>query len=262
MDVGIYEVIILFLIGFAGSFLSGMMGVGGAIILYPLVLYVPPLLGAAAFTPHEVSGITAVQVLFATLGGIWAYRKSGYLNKRLIVVMGAAILTGSLIGGFGSRFLDGEGINMMYGGLAVMAAIMMLIPVKGNSGLAEDVKEVKFNAGLAALLALLVGAASGIVGAGGSFLLIPILLVVLKLPFRIVIASSMAITFISSLGVTGGKLAAGQVVLLPALVMVAAALIASPLGVKVGQRMRTSVLKWMLAVMIFAVAVKMGLELL
>ena len=59
-------IVTLFLIGFVGSFISGMVGIGGSIIKYPMLLYIPPLLGMAAFTAHEVSGISAIQVFFAT----------------------------------------------------------------------------------------------------------------------------------------------------------------------------------------------------
>ncbi len=80
--------ITVFLIGFVGSYISGMLGIGGSIIKYPMLLYIPPLFGVATFSAHEVSGISAVQVLFATIGGVWAYRKGGYLNKTLIAYMG------------------------------------------------------------------------------------------------------------------------------------------------------------------------------
>ena len=101
----IVTIIVIFLIGFVGSFISGMVGIGGSIIKYPMLLYIPALLGVTAFTSHEVSGISAVQVFFATIGGVWAYRNSGYLNMRLIAYMGSAILAGSLLGGYGSTFL-------------------------------------------------------------------------------------------------------------------------------------------------------------
>ena len=82
----------IFLIGFVGSFISGMVGIGGSIIKYPMLLYIPVILGYAAFSSHEVSGISAIQVFFATIAGVWAYRGSGYLNKTLIAYMGGAIL--------------------------------------------------------------------------------------------------------------------------------------------------------------------------
>lgn len=65
-------IITIFLIGFIGSYISGMLGIGGSIIKYPMLLYIPPTFGLAAFSAHEVSGISAVQVLFASISGVWA----------------------------------------------------------------------------------------------------------------------------------------------------------------------------------------------
>lgn len=126
----LWFITVIFLIGFIGSYLSGMLGIGGSIIKYPMLLYIPPILGLTAFSAHEVSGISAVQVFFATIGGVWAYRKGGYLNKNLILYMGASILIGSFIGGFGSQMMSEEGINFVYGILALVAAIMMFVPKK------------------------------------------------------------------------------------------------------------------------------------
>lgn len=260
MELSISFIITIFLIGFIGSYISGMVGIGGSIIKYPMLLYIPPLFGLAAFTAHEVSGISAVQVFFATIGGVWAYRKGGYLNKMLIIYMGSAILLGSFIGGFGSKMMSEGGINLIYGILALIAAIMMFIPNKGVDEIPLD--QVKFNKWLAASLALVVGIGAGIVGAAGAFLLVPIMLVVLKIPTRMTIASSLAITFISSIGSTVGKLTTGQVDYIPALIMVAASLIASPLGAAAGKKMNTKILQIMLAVLILATAIKIWLDIL
>lgn len=191
-------VITIFIIGFVGSFVSGMLGIGGAIIKYPMLLYIPSLLGFTAFTAHEVSGISAVEVLFASIAGVWAYRKGGYLNKSLIIYMGGAILVGSFIGSFGSRYLSEAGVNIVYGILALIAAIMMFIPKKQIDE--KPMNEVTFNKSVAAILAFIVGIGSGIVGAAGGFLLVPIMLVVLRIPTRMTIATSLAITLISSVG--------------------------------------------------------------
>lgn len=187
MDIGF--IVVIFLIGFIGSFISGMVGIGGSIIKYPMLLYIPPLFGLAAFSAHEVSGISAVQVFFATIGGVWAYRKGGYLNKTLIIYMGVAILIGSFIGGYGSKLMTESGINIVYGILALIAVVMMFLPKKGIDEIPHD--QVKFNKWLAAVLALIVGVGAGIVGAAGAFILVPIMLVVLKIPTRMTIATSL-----------------------------------------------------------------------
>ncbi|AJD90003.1 membrane protein [Jeotgalibacillus malaysiensis] len=252
--------IVLFLIGFVGSYISGMLGIGGSIIKYPMLLYIPPLFGLAAFSAHEVAGISAVQVFFATIGGVWAYRKGGYLNKTLIIYMGISVLIGSLIGGVGSDAMSEAAINTVYGILALIAAVMMFVPKKGREDIPFD--QITFNKWLAAVLAFIVGISAGIVGAAGAFLLVPIMLVVLKIPTRVTIASSLAITFIASIGTTIGKVTTGQVDYLPALVMVIASLIAAPLGAKLGKNMNTKILQILLALIILATAIKIWLDIL
>lgn len=253
-------IITIFLIGFIGSFISGMVGIGGSIIKYPMLLYIPPLFGLAAFSAHEVSGISAVQVFFATIGGVWAYRKGGYLNKTLIMYMGISILVGSFAGSYGSRFMSEGGINLVYGILALIAAVMMFIPKKNLDDIPLD--QVKFNKWIAAISALIVGIGAGIVGAAGAFLLVPIMLVVLKIPTRMTIATSLAITFISSIGSTVGKITTGQVDFWPALIMVVASLIASPLGANAGKKMNTKILQMVLALLISATAIKIWMDIL
>jgi uncharacterized protein len=253
-------IITIFLIGFIGSFISGMVGIGGSIIKYPMLLYIPPLFGLAAFSAHEVSGISAVQVFFATIGGVWAYRKGGYLNKTLIMYMGISILVGSFAGSYGSRFMSEGGINLVYGILALIAAVMMFIPKKNLDDIPLD--QVKFNKWIAAISALIVGIGAGIVGAAGAFLLVPIMLVVLKIPTRMTIATSLAITFISSIGSTVGKITTGQVDFWPALIMVVASLIASPLGANAGKKMNTKILQIVLALLISATAIKIWMDIL
>lgn len=252
-------IIVIFLIGFIGSFVSGMLGVGGSIIKYPMLLYIPPLFGLVAFTSHQVSGISAVQVLFASIAGVWAYRKGGYLNKSLIIYMGGSILIGSFIGSFGSSYLSEQSVNVVYGILATIAAIMMFVPKKQIDDIPLD--QVTYNKTIAVVLALIVGVGSGIVGAAGGFLLVPIMLVVLKIPTRMTIATSLAITFISSIGGSIGKLMTGQVDYVPAIIMIVASLIAAPLGAKVGKTLNTKVLQAILAVLILATAIKIWIDL-
>ncbi len=256
----IYYVLVLFGIGFIGSFLSGMLGIGGAIVKYPLLLMVPPLFGLQGLTAHEVSGISALDVLFVSIAGVLGFRKGGYLNKSLITFMGISILIGTFIGSFGSQYLSENQINIVYGLLASLAAIMMFIPKKEVDDIPLD--EIKFNKPLAVVLAFVVGISSGIVGAGGGFLLIPIMLLILHIPTRMAIASSLAITFISSVAGSIGKITTGQVEYLPAIIIIIAGIIAAPIGAKVSAKMNAKILENILAVLILSTAIKIWIDIL
>ncbi|MEM1503625.1 sulfite exporter TauE/SafE family protein [Domibacillus sp. 8LH] len=253
-------IVTVFLIGVTGSFISGMVGIGGSIIKYPMLLYIPPLVGLTAFSTHEVSGISAIQVFFATIAGVWTYRKGGYLNKTLIIYMGSSILIGSFIGGYGSGLMSEGGINVVYGILAAIAVILMFLPKKGLDDIPLD--QVTFNKWLAAGLAFVVGVGAGIVGAAGAFVLVPIMLVVLKIPTRMTIATSLAITFISSIGATVGKITTGQVLYEPAAIMIIASLLASPLGAKASQKVNIRILQVVLALLILGTSIKIWMDIL
>ncbi|GIP34915.1 sulfite exporter TauE/SafE family protein [Paenibacillus sp. J2TS4] len=260
MELDIGWILVLFTIGFLGSFISGMVGIGGSIIKYPLLLYIPPALGFAAFTAQEVSAISAVQVFFASLAGIFAYRKGGLINTKLILYMGVPIVLGSFLGGYGSRFLPDSAINLTYAFMALTAAVMMFLPKKESERM--DYANIRFNAAAAAVSAGLVGILSGIVGAAGAFIIVPIMLVILKIPTRVAIASSLAITFISSIGSAAGKLMGGHMLLIPSIIMVIASIMGSPIGAKTGQKMNVKLLQWLLAGLITATVIKIWLDIL
>lgn len=258
MDFG--WIIMLLAIGFIGSLISGMVGIGGSIIKYPMLLYIPPALGFAAFTAQEVSAISAVQVFFATLSGMFAFRKGGYINKSLVLIMGIAIVFGSFIGGYGSKFLSDSFINITYAVLALIAAVMMFLPKKGQEDM--DYTKLTFNKPLAAFFAAIIGVASGIVGAAGAFITVPVMLVILRIPTRVAIASSLAITFISSIGSTIGKVMGGHMLLVPSILMVVASTIAAPIGAKISKKLNAKLLQWILAALIVATVVKIWSDIL
>lgn len=253
-------ILTLITIGFVGSLLSGMVGIGGSIIKYPMLLYIPPAIGFVAFSAQEVSAISAVQVFFATLAGMFAFRKGGYINKSLVLSMGIAIIIGSFIGAYGSKFLPDDAINLTYAILALIAGIMMFLPKKGDDN--ADYTQLKFNKPLAAGLATLIGILSGIVGAAGAFITVPVMLVILKIPTRVAIASSLAITFIASIGSTTGKLMGGHMLLIPSAAMVIASVIASPIGAIISKKLNTKVLQWILAALIVATVIKIWIDIL
>ncbi|MGD7009311.1 sulfite exporter TauE/SafE family protein [Metabacillus sp. 84] len=250
----IFFITAIFLLGGIGSFMSGLLGIGGSIITYPLLLFVPAAVGAAHFTAHEVSGITSVQVLFASIGGVWVYRKSSFLNKQLIIWMGISVLLGSTAGGLVSAGMPETVINFIYGILALLAVVMMVVP--GSRQNEQPLEGVIFNRWLAAVISFVIGAAAGIVGAGGAFLLVPVMLAVLKIPAKMTIASSLAITLIASIGSAAGKIFTDQVEWGPASIVIAASLLASPLGAMAGKKANPKVLKVILSLLILASALK------
>jgi uncharacterized membrane protein YfcA len=258
MTIGL--LVTLFVIGFVGSFLSGMLGIGGAIINYPMLLFLPAALGVGAFNAHEVSSMIAVQVFIATLSGVYILRREKAIHPQLVAYMGSAILIGSFLGGYIGVRMPEYLVNLVYAVLATIAAVMMLIPKKALED--RPLEEVTFHRALASAVALLVGLSSGIVGAGGAFLLVPVMLTILKIPTRMTIATSIAITFLSSIGSVVGKLSSDHILLQPSLVLIVASLVAAPLGAKLSRSLNPRLLQAVLSVLIVGTTVKIWWDIL
>jgi uncharacterized membrane protein YfcA len=198
-------------LGFAGGVASGVLGVGGGILMAPALLYVPRILDAGAFDMKEVAGLTITQGLLACLSGTLGHGRYGCVSRRLVVSMGPALVVGALAGSVLSSRMEPRALMLLFAALAGVAAVLMWLPRTGAEGASATV-----NGPLAALIALSVGLLGGMVGQGGSFLLVPLMLHVLRIPTRVVIGSNLALVLFSSAAGLAGKLATAQVPLLAA----------------------------------------------
>src|SRR6266508_6844532 len=117
-------ILTLAVLGFAGAFLAGLVGVGGAIVMIPLLLYVPPLVGMAALDIKTVAGITMVQVTAAAFAGLVGHLEG--FDRRLFVALAPAMVVASFGGAFLSKFVDPIVLEAVFAGIATLAAVMTL----------------------------------------------------------------------------------------------------------------------------------------
>jgi len=236
-------------LGFAISCISGFLGIGGGIVMAPALLYLPRLLGAGALDMRQVTGLTITQGLFACLSGALRHDRFHCVSRPLVLWMGATIALAALAGSIVSHWMANAFLMVLFAALALVAAVLMCVP-KNDGDRGSDANALPFHRPRAVLIALVVGLLGGMVGQGGSFLLIPLMLYVLRLPIRVVIGSNLAIVFFSSLAGFTGKLATGQIPLLLAAVLLAGALPGAQLGSVLSQRTSPRRLRIALAVVI------------
>ena len=245
----------LALVGAVVGFLSGLLGIGGGIVMFPLLLYVPPLLGFSGIDVKSITGLTMVQGFFSALTAMFYYNKNALVNKTLVLTLGFSLFLSSLIGALVSKKIPDGPLLMVFATLALIAAAMMLIPRSYHQDeLTEE--HVVFQKTTAIVIGIVLGFSIGLVGQGGAFILIPTMLYVLKIPLRVALGSTLAIGLFSSSAGLVGKIATSQVPFLMALPLIAGAIPAARFGSIVGKKTNTQLLRWLLAAIIFATALK------
>jgi uncharacterized protein len=107
----------------------------------------------------------------------------------------------------------------------------------------------------------LVGIVAGLVGAGGAFLLVPLLVVVVGVPIRVTIGTSLAITAMSAVTGFVGKLITGQVPWGPAALVALGAVPGAQLGALVSRRLPAPWLRRALLVVVVLTATRVWWDL-
>ncbi|MCI4643144.1 MAG: sulfite exporter TauE/SafE family protein [Flavobacteriaceae bacterium] len=202
------EVIEIF--GYLGALLIGvvlgLIGGGGSILTVPILVYL------LSVNPVTATAYSLFVVGASSLFGAYQNFKKGLVDvKTALVFAGPAFLSVYLTRRYLMPALPSElftmgtfvvtkdlAIMVFFACIMLVAAIAMIRDQKGNPAVEEDEKP-QYNYPMIILEGTVVGALTGIVGAGGGFLIIPALVLFAKLPMKKAVASSLLIIAIKSL---------------------------------------------------------------
>lgn len=249
-------------IGLAGSFLSGLLGVGGSAFIIPMLLYIPPLAGTGQLDIKQAAGLSMALIFVGSLSGALAHRRSGAASAQCVKVLAPACAGGALVGGLLSGVAPGWLMGGVFATLALIAGLMMFLPKPPGGDELPPGARVEFPVVQGAAIALAVGLVSGLVGAGGAFILVPLMIYVLKIPTRATVASSLGIVFASALAGMAGKVMAGQIPWLMAAFTAAGAVPGAKLGAWLSHRMNAAHLRYALGALTTALAARLWLDVL
>jgi hypothetical protein len=236
-------------LGFVGAFAGGLVGVGGAVIMIPLLYYVPGWLGVGVLDIKQVAGVTMAEVLTAAAVGAAVHGGAGGVHRPLAVVAGPSMAAASLAGAVASRYVGGRLLLAVFGAMCALALPLMFLPTPGDpAGLPGA--GAGFDRRAAILYPAAIGLASGLVGAGGAFLLMPVLVGIMRIPLRLSIGTSLAITGVAAGSGFLGKLLTAQVPLWPTLAVVGGSVGGAALGARLSRHAPAQMLRGFLGVLI------------
>jgi uncharacterized protein len=203
------EVIGYFLAALVGISL-GLIGGGGSILMVPILVYV------FAINPLMATSYSLFVVGSTALVGAFNNYRKGLVSIKTALLFGASsittvFLTRKLLMPVIPDLLFSIGGLQIKRSMAIMVlfAILMLMAstamIRGSKEpVSVDTKKTAGNAAKLLLFGILVGLATGLLGAGGGFLIIPALVLILKMPMKKAVGTSLFIIALNSLiGFTG-----------------------------------------------------------
>jgi uncharacterized membrane protein YfcA len=283
MDVNI---VLILLYGALVGFLSGLVGVGGGFLITPLLIFtgIPPIVAVS-------SG--AAQMAGTASGASYLHWRHGNIDFK----MGLILLIGSWLGGGFGVYLAKVLLRAGQFGNVVVFLYVILLGFIGVSMLIESLRAV-FRAGargasaarvaaapnsllrtwverlpwqtaypasgvrMSALGPLAMGAAVGVMtslmGVGGGFIMVPLMIYVLKMPTKIVVGTSLFQLLFTTAAVSVMQAGVNHSVdPFLALILIFGSVLGTKLGARLGVRLPAEKLRLILALVVVAVAIKM-----
>jgi uncharacterized membrane protein YfcA len=270
--------------GLAVGFISGMFGIGGGFLMTPLLIFV-------GITPAVVVASVASHVAASSMSGAMAYWRRNAVDLALALML----LAGGILGTAGGVWLFTALRSLDQLDLTIALSYVALLTIVGGLMIAESVRaivreqrgrpvaprrggahtwvhglplkmrfkrsKIYVSAIPVWLIGFIIGFAGALMGIGGGFLLVPMLIYFLRVPTATVIGTSMVLTLVTMASATVMHAATNQLVdAVLALILMIGGVIGAQFGARAGQNMRGERLRLLLGLLVLAVGLRFAYQ--
>jgi len=250
-------------IGVTVGFLAGLFGIGGGMIMVPMLVFVFTAKGFSAGHMMHLSLATSMAtIVFTSISSVRAHHLHGAVDWAVARAMAPGIVVGALCATLIAGFIPTRPLAIFFTGFLFYAAMQMFVEAKPRASRQLPEAGGLFGVGAG------IGALSSVLAAGGAFLSIPFL-VRCNVPLKRAIGTAAANGFPIALAGTVGYILNGLhaeglpegslgFVYFPALaIIVVASMPAAPLGARLAHRLPIRRLRTVFALMLLAIALRM-----
>lgn len=256
----------LLMAGAVAGTLAGLLGIGGGVIIVPIVTLLFETQGMAHGLAIKMAlGTSLATIVVTAMSSIYTHHRKGAVDWGLFRIMGVAVFFGSLVGAWLADLIPGEALYLAFIVFLFAVSLQMAMGrVSAHRGLPGP-------AGLATA-STVVGVVSALMGIGGGAMHVPYLSYC-GVPVKRAIATAAAVGLPLSASATIGYIAGGldEAGLPPGSIgyvnlpvfggVVAASLLFAPLGATLAHRLPDLLLRRLFAVFLFVLASRMAYNL-
>lgn len=216
----------------------GVLGGGGSILTVPILVYV------AGFEAKEAIAASLFVVGVTSAVSVISHARGGRVMWRTGLIFGAAGMAGAFVGGLLGGQIPGQILLIAFALMMVATSVAMLRGRKkaGGADAAEPVKH-ELPLGRVLLDGAVVGLVTGLVGAGGGFLVVPALALLGGLPMSVAVGTSLVVIAMKSFAGLAGYLTTVHLDWGLTLAVTAAAIVGTLVGSKLAGRIPEAALR-------------------
>jgi uncharacterized protein len=279
------NVFLMFAMGIAVGFISGMFGIGGGFLMTPLLIFI-------GISPAVAVASVASHIAASSCSGVIAYWRRRALDFALALMLLGGGLIGTMVGVWLFSVLRSLGqldlmIGLSYVTLLGVVGGLMIIEsaraiARARSGRPAEIRrpgshtwihglpfKVRFKQSkiyVSAIPLWVIGFSVGFIGAimgiGGGFLLVPALIYIMRVPTAVVVGTSMILTLVTMGAATIMHAATNHLVdVVLALILMVGGVIGAQFGARAGQKIRGEQLRLLLGILVMLVGLRFAFEL-
>lgn len=249
-------------LGIVAGLAAGLLGVGGGLIIVPVLIYAFGSIGFSAdVLTHMAVGTSLATIIITSAGSVYQHHKKGAVLWPVLTWYALGLAGGALAGAKLADIINGRVLQMLFGGFAILIAVQMAAGFKPKAS-----RDLPGKAGITGVGAI-IGAISAIFGIGGGSLSVPFLTwcnVKMQQAVGTSAAAGMPIAIAGALGfvVTGWDestppFSVGYIYL-PALLGIAiTSVIFAQFGARLAHRLPAAILKKIFAALLVVVGTKL-----
>lgn len=251
VELAVYTLAATFFACFAG----GIVGVGSVLLIAPLLYFGAPLLLGVPLDFKVISTITTFSVVVSAARGIFVYRGFGLIRREVNLPMAIPAFFGACLGVACANVVSSHVVQTVFALASIAGAIIILVPYNP----AHDVmdRDLRVNPLVIGSIGAGIGIVGGLAGAGGGFLLVPMLLWVIRLPTRVALGAAALNGLIIALVAFIGRLPTLNVDWTLLLAVALGSFFGAGAGTTLQQRVPTTIIRRAFAVVVGLAALRL-----
>lgn len=254
----------LTLTGVIAGVMAGLLGVGGGIVIVPVLYHLFTFLGIdEAVRMHVAVGTSLATIIPTSIISSRAHFKRGSLDAAVLRKLIPGVIVGVILGAILSGVVNGQVLTGVFATIALLVALNMAFKKDGFT-----VREELPGAAGTGVLGFFIGGISTLMGIGGGTLSVPILSA-MRVPMITAVGTGAALGFVISVpGAIGflingigvearPPLTLGYVNLIGLALIVPATMLMAPVGARLAHAINATLLRQLFALFLFITALRM-----